>query len=79
MSTARSATDVPFWERHVTLGCVLGGAVTFFQNKTEKREELKSAVSRMEQGAVYFLAWTGQYMTDLFAVTADDISRWSSG
>jgi hypothetical protein len=68
--------DCPFWERHVTLGRVKDGQVTFAQRKTDKREALKAALAEISEGAIFFLAWTGKWRTDLFAVTGDDLAKW---
>lgn len=64
--------ECPFWERHVTLGRVKDGKVTFAQNKTEKQAALRRAPDDIANGAVFFVAWTGKWSTDLFAVTEKD-------
>lgn len=68
--------DLPFWERHVTLGCVYEGEITFVQNKGEKNAVLEQALRSELEGALLFVAWTGQWTTDLFAVTRADIVHW---
>jgi hypothetical protein len=78
MNTARPvSTECPFWERHVTLGRMKDGVITFAQNKGEKREMLKTAYREMETDeAVFFIAWTGQWRTDLFSVTVTNLIDW---
>jgi hypothetical protein len=57
--------DCSFWERRVTLGCVHGDSITFAQGKGEKEALLKQ---RGEPGVTLFVAWTGQYTTDIFYI-----------
>lgn len=58
----------PFWERHVTLARVLRGDLVYAKNVREKQELLASAAQDVAE-AIYFVAWTGQWTTDLFVVT----------
>lgn len=71
------ACESPFWDRNVTLGRVKDGIVRFAKNTTDKVKILAQAEADMDAGAVYLLAWTGKYTTDLFAVTREDIRRWT--
>lgn len=61
----------PFWSSRVTLGRVRGGAVTFSNRVADKKE----ALAAMGPGIVLFVAWTGSYSTDLFAVTSEDAAE----
>lgn len=65
--------ECPFWERHVTLGRVKDGSVSYAQNKTEKYKAILDATGEINEGVTFFVAWTGQWKTDIFAVTEDDI------
>lgn len=65
MQPARTnVEDVPFWLRSVTLGRIRDGIVTYTQSAAAKRE----ALSDVRPRDVFFVAWTGQYKTDIFAV-----------
>ena|SRR5579863_9985375 len=60
--------ELPFWEREVTLGEVRGGVIRFATAKCAKSEFLER-----RKDAVLFVAWTGNWCTDIFAVTEKDV------
>jgi hypothetical protein len=62
--------ECPFWEPSVTLGRVMGGELHFATGKADKAEMLAQAGN----GAIFFVAWTGKYKTDLFLLEDGDIS-----
>lgn len=68
--------ECPFWARGVTLGRAHEGTITFVQNKGEKKEMLQTALADTEHGAIFFIAWTGQWTTDIFAVSEKNITDW---
>jgi hypothetical protein len=70
------ANNSPFWDRRVTLGRVKDGLLHFVKNKGDKLEVLRRAAQDMDSGAVFLVAWTGEWSTDLFEVTKDDVARW---
>ena len=78
MNPARPATDAPFWAACVTLARVRDGAIVFCNGKGDKKAMLADAMTDVAAGDVFFLAWTGQWKTDIFAVTSDDLARWRS-
>lgn len=68
-------TDCPFWKRHVTLGKVLPDGTTYFcQDIGDKNAALQSMLGEMRSGISFFIAWSGQYTTDVFKLTPDDVS-----
>lgn len=61
----------PFWEKRVTLSRVRDRCVAFEYSKGGKIEMLRSAQST----DIFFVAWTGQWRTDLFVLTEEDLKR----
>jgi hypothetical protein len=68
-------TVIPFWDQCVTLGRVENGEITFATSKTGKVELLATARADIDNGVTFFAVWTGQWRSDVFAVTAEDIMR----
>lgn len=62
-------SEIPFWEREVTLGELRGGTILFAKSKRGK-----SWLLEHREGAVLFAAWTGDWSTDIFAVTEADVA-----
>jgi hypothetical protein len=56
----------PFWQARVTLAIVRDGRIHFCQAKTDKRQMLR------EKADIMFVAWTGEWRTDLFEFTEKD-------
>lgn len=69
--------ECPFWDRSVTLGRVYEGKLRFVYNKGDKKVALLTALVDMKNGAVFFVAWTGKWRTDVFTVSEEDIARWT--
>ena len=67
-------TECPFWERNVTLGQVYKGQVRFAKGKTDKRSMLTFAASTEGKNAVFFIAWTGKWSTDIFSLKWEDLA-----
>jgi hypothetical protein len=63
--------NCPFWARHVTLGLIRDRAILYAQNVGEKNEMIRGR----QEGDVYFVAWTGKWTTDIFALTNDDLDK----
>jgi hypothetical protein len=80
MDQARIDTqDVPFWGAIVTLGRVSEGAIFFSHRIGDKEAALATYEQDREKGATFFLVWTGNYHSDVFAVTPEDVARWVEG
>lgn len=73
------APNIPFWDRCVTFARVFRGEISFTQLKTVKKEILKTASAEMDEGAVFFVAWTGKWRSDLFLMTKDVVKQLSEG
>lgn len=67
--------ECPFWARGVTLARVKDSALTFSTDIADKEEALRAFRQESEAGAVFFVAWTGQYKTHLFTVAQEDADR----
>ena len=63
--------ECPFWERHVTLGRVRNGILEFAYNKGDKWDIVKDRFP----SDVFFVAWTGEYRTDIFKITNSDFDK----
>jgi hypothetical protein len=73
MTPARKLPDTcPFWAKHVTLGYVDSGELSFAQSIGEKEAALKRGYL---PGSVLFVAWPGEWRTDLFVVSREDVLR----
>lgn len=63
-----------FWDRKVTLGRFKDGKIEFTQSVVDKRE----ALAEPRGDAIFFVAWTGQWRTDLFYAKPQDLDRFLS-
>lgn len=70
------ASIIQFWDRRATLGRVKDGLVHFVKSRRDKFEVLRRAAQDMNSGAVFLVALTGQWSTDLYEVSKDDIAHW---
>jgi hypothetical protein len=73
MKARQIQAGFPFWESLVTLGRVIDRDVAFATTKGDKDAMLRTAIEDRALGAIFFCAWTGQWRTDLFAVTEEDL------
>ncbi len=81
MNPARSIPEdqCPFKLKHVTLGRVADGNITYAQGMADKRQMLTQALADFKfAGVIYFVAWTGKYATDIFEVTEANVA-WMVG
>ena len=62
-------SELPFWGKEVTLGELRGATIRFAKSKRGK-----SWLLEHREGAVIFAAWTGDWSTDIFAVTEADVA-----
>jgi hypothetical protein len=67
--------DIPAGAYHVTFARVLDGVLGFTTGIGEKRVMLQELLDKKFPQATYFLAWTGEWRTDLFALTPKDAKR----
>lgn len=64
--------ELPFWNKRVTLGEVRDGAIRFAKTVSGKLVLLE----QRKEGAVLFVAWTGEWTTDILNVTEKDVASW---
>ena len=72
-----SVKKCPFWSRRVTLAHVgADKSIVYTHGILEKENYLRALIGGGLGDAWLFLAWTGHYSTDLYAVTRDNAAHW---
>jgi hypothetical protein len=69
--------NMPFWNKSCTLAYAVDGELRSTTSVIEKEEFIASAPALIARGAVFFVAWTGEWSTGLFTHDLEDLAFWT--